>query len=151
MDFILLVSLLVLMAGVIILQIAWRPNRESIETLRNLASRFDQLRNEQLRYEELLRSELLQSRQETSAQARDNRTEIFDMMTKLSTSNEAKLEQIRTTVDGRLSQLRDENAQRLDQMRLTVDEKLQGTLEKRLGDSFRQVNRSGSAWTERSQ
>ena len=128
------------MAGVIILQIAWRPNHESIETLRNLTSRFDQLRNGQLGCEELLRSELVQSRQETSVQARDNRTEIFDMMAKLSASNEAKLEQIRATVDGRLSQLRDENAQRLEQMRLTVDEKLQGTLERRLGDSFKQVS-----------
>jgi DNA recombination protein RmuC len=33
-----------------------------------------------------------------------------------------------------------DNAKQLDQMRQTVDEKLQGTLEKRLGESFKQVS-----------
>jgi DNA recombination protein RmuC len=39
-----------------------------------------------------------------------------------------------------LDRLRGENTAKLEQMRQTVDEKLQGTLEKRLGDSFRQVS-----------
>jgi DNA recombination protein RmuC len=44
------------------------------------------------------------------------------------------------TVEGRLDKIRDENAAKLEEMRVTVDEKLQGTLEKRLGASFGQVN-----------
>jgi DNA recombination protein RmuC len=44
------------------------------------------------------------------------------------------------TVEGRLDKIRDENAKKLEEMRVTVDEKLQGTLEKRLGASFSQVN-----------
>ena len=36
--------------------------------------------------------------------------------------------------------IQDDNATRLEQMRATVDEKLQGTLEKRLGESFRLVS-----------
>jgi DNA recombination protein RmuC len=44
------------------------------------------------------------------------------------------------TVEGRLDKIREENAAKLEEMRVTVDEKLQGTLEKRLGASFSQVN-----------
>jgi len=59
---------------------------------------------------------------------------------KLAESNEKKLESVRLTVEGELKGLKTENAAQLEQMRLTVDEKLQGTLEKRLGESFKQVS-----------
>lgn len=59
---------------------------------------------------------------------------------KLSDSNEKKLEGIRVTVEGELQRLQKDNAIQLEQMRQTVDEKLQGTLEKRLGESFKQVS-----------
>ena len=59
---------------------------------------------------------------------------------KLSDSNETKLEAIRVTVEGKLQSMQIDNAKQLDQMRQTVDEKLQGTLEKRLGESFKQVS-----------
>ena len=44
------------------------------------------------------------------------------------------------SMEVRLKSMQEDNAKQLDQMRQTVDEKLQGTLEKRLGDSFRQVS-----------
>lgn len=59
---------------------------------------------------------------------------------KLSESNEKKLEELRLTVESNLRGLQVENAKQLENMRQTVDEKLQGTLEKRLGESFRQVS-----------
>jgi DNA recombination protein RmuC len=59
---------------------------------------------------------------------------------KLSESNEKKLEAMRSTVEGELRRMQDDNAKKLEQMRQTVDEKLQGTLEKRLGESFKQVS-----------
>jgi DNA recombination protein RmuC len=59
---------------------------------------------------------------------------------KLAESNEKKLEAVRTTVEGQLQSMKSDNAAQLEQMRLTVDEKLQGTLEKRLGESFKQVS-----------
>lgn len=59
---------------------------------------------------------------------------------KLSESNEKKLEAVRVTVEGKLQSIQIDNAKQLDQMRQTVDEKLQGTLEKRLGESFKQVS-----------
>lgn len=61
-------------------------------------------------------------------------------MQKLTTSNETRLESVRSTIDLRLKQIQEDNSRQLDQMRATVDEKLQGTLEKRLGESFKQVS-----------
>ncbi|MEI7999311.1 MAG: DNA recombination protein RmuC, partial [Candidatus Omnitrophota bacterium] len=59
---------------------------------------------------------------------------------KLVDSNEKKLESVRVTVEGKLQSMQMDNAKQLEQMRQTVDEKLQGTLEKRLGESFKQVS-----------
>jgi DNA recombination protein RmuC len=61
----------------------------------------------------------------------------IDSLTKTSAE---KLEAVRTTVEGQLQSMKTDNATQLEQMRLTVDEKLQGTLEKRLGESFKQVS-----------
>jgi DNA recombination protein RmuC len=57
----------------------------------------------------------------------------------LSESNARRLAEVRATMEQQLAQLQQSNAAKLDEMRSTVDEKLQGTLEKRLGDSFKQV------------
>ncbi len=53
---------------------------------------------------------------------------------------EEKLENIRKTMEVSLTNLQKDNNEKLEKMRVTVDEKLQGTLEKRLGESFKIVN-----------
>lgn len=58
----------------------------------------------------------------------------------LTDSNEARQEAIRETLNTNLEQLRKDNEAKLEQMRATVDEKLQGTLETRLGESFKLVS-----------
>jgi DNA recombination protein RmuC len=58
----------------------------------------------------------------------------------LTASNEGRLDKLRETVELRLKWLQEDNAKKLDQMRATVDEKLHETLEKRLGESFKQVS-----------
>jgi len=55
-------------------------------------------------------------------------------------SSEKKHDALRRVVEERLRLLQTDNAVKLDQMRQTVDEKLQGTLEKRLGESFALVS-----------
>ncbi len=65
---------------------------------------------------------------------------MTDAIAKLQESHEKKLEAIRVTVEAKLQSLQADNAKQLEQMRQTVDEKLQGTLEKRLGESFKQVS-----------
>ncbi|MGD1999962.1 MAG: DNA recombination protein RmuC, partial [Desulfobacterales bacterium] len=53
--------------------------------------------------------------------------------------HEEKFETLRRSVENRLRDLQQDNSLKLEQMRATVDEKLHDTLEKRLGESFRQV------------
>jgi DNA recombination protein RmuC len=57
----------------------------------------------------------------------------------LGESNARRLGEVRATLDAQLQQLQQTNSAKLDEMRRTVDEKLQTTLDKRLGDSFKQV------------
>ncbi|ANL41433.1 DNA recombination protein RmuC [Rhizobium phaseoli] len=49
-------------------------------------------------------------------------------------------EALKTSLENQLGVLRKENGDKLEQMRVTVDEKLQGTLDKRLGESFKIVS-----------
>jgi DNA recombination protein RmuC len=58
----------------------------------------------------------------------------------LTEKNEKKSDELRTAVEGKLAQLQSDNTAKLEEMRRTVDEKLQGTLDKRLGDSFKLVS-----------
>jgi len=55
-------------------------------------------------------------------------------------SSEERLEQVKKTIEEKLQQIHEGNAKSIEAVRLTVDEKLQGTLERRLGESFRQVS-----------
>ena len=54
--------------------------------------------------------------------------------------NEDKIEAMRRTMEIQLRALQEHNTRQLEKMRATVDEKLQTTLEKRLGESFKQVS-----------
>src|SRR5947199_2003678 len=76
-----------------------------------------------------LRDEFSRNREEAGAAAKNQREELTK-----------SLENVRSVVDLRLGQLQEDNAKQLDKMRATVDEKLQGTLEKRLGESFKLVS-----------
>ena len=58
----------------------------------------------------------------------------------LKNSNQSALEGIRATLDSRVKGLQESNEKKLDEMRQTVDEKLGTTLEKRLGEAFKQVS-----------
>jgi DNA recombination protein RmuC len=76
-----------------------------------------------------LRDEFSRNREEAGAAAKNQREELT-----------SSLENVRSIVDLRLRQLQEDNAKQIDKMRSTVDEKLQGTLEKRLGESFKLVS-----------
>ena len=76
-----------------------------------------------------LRDEFSRNREEAGAAAKNQREELTK-----------SLESVRSIVDLRLKQLQDDNSKQIDKMRETVDEKLQGTLEKRLGESFKLVS-----------
>jgi DNA recombination protein RmuC len=76
-----------------------------------------------------LRDEFSRNREEAGAAAKNQREELTK-----------SLEGVRSIVDLRLKQLQEDNSKQIDTMRATVDEKLQGTLEKRLGESFKLVS-----------
>jgi DNA recombination protein RmuC len=54
--------------------------------------------------------------------------------------NELKMDRVREVIEKKLEGIQKDNGEKLEAMRQTVDEKLQSTLEKRLGESFKQVS-----------
>ena len=68
------------------------------------------------------------------------RQELNDGAVQARTEMSQHLDKIRLTVEGKLTELQTRNEQKLEEMRKTVDEKLEGTLERRLGDSFKLVS-----------
>ena len=80
-------------------------------------------------------------RMKENENSQKNQLDTFSKQLSLLTQiNEQKLEKIRETVEERIKSLQDENSKRLEQMRVVVDEKLHETLQKRLGESFKQVS-----------
>jgi DNA recombination protein RmuC len=78
---------------------------------------------------------------------RESRTEqqaalegVVAKIGQLTESNEKRQDALRETLSGGLDKLRSDNSEKLEKMRATVEEKLQGTLEKRLGESFQLVS-----------
>ncbi|HNU70004.1 MAG TPA: DNA recombination protein RmuC, partial [Myxococcota bacterium] len=58
----------------------------------------------------------------------------------ITTQNIEALDRMRIAVENKFAQIQESNEKKLDEMRRTVDEKLQTTLEKRLGESFKLVS-----------
>jgi DNA recombination protein RmuC len=71
---------------------------------------------------------------------RDGLESFAQQLGALTETNERKLEALRAAVEERLRALQEDNAAHLEKVRVTVDERLQGTLEARLGESFRSVS-----------
>ncbi len=145
-----------------------RGNSQAVD-LNPLVNRLDVLEKGNERTERAVKDEIARQREEAAAQARALREELgavlksvgdstvnslgeigkaqrgqletfSGQLAKLIESNEKKLGELRTVVETKLTQIQTDNAAKLEEMRKTVDEKLQGTLEKRLGESFRQVS-----------
>lgn len=98
-----------------------------------------------------LRQEISQSLQMNRTELSESINKIYNMqqgsfenfnknLSELKESNQSSLERIRTTFDQSLKSLQEGNEKKLEEMRKTVDEKLHDTLEKRLGESFKQVS-----------
>ena len=81
-----------------------------------------------------------QQREEVAAALNRFSDSVLKRLSEMAAASETKLEALRSSVDSKLRQIQEDNARQLDQMRATVDEKLQSTLEKRLGESFKQVS-----------
>ena len=104
-----------------------QPKTSGIES--DLVKRLEVLDRAQERAERIIREEMSRGREENANVAKTQREELGK-----------SLESVRSIVDLRLKQLQEDNSKQIDKMRATVDEKLQGTLEKRLGESFKLVS-----------
>ncbi len=113
-----------LLAAIIFLAIRRKPGVES-----ELVKRLEVLDRAQERGERIIREEMSRGREESANASKAQREELSK-----------SLEGVRSIVDLRLKQLQEDNSKQIDTMRATVDEKLQGTLEKRLGESFKLVS-----------
>ena len=143
-NFILLIIILILLIINIILLLSKKKQDNS----KVLNDEFSKTRQE-------LSQMLMQTRQELNTNITNKITESSNIqqlqLTNLTNTNETKLENsrkameeklelVRNTVEQSLYKIQKDNNEKLEQMRVTVDEKLQGTLEKRLGESFKVVN-----------
>lgn len=137
---ILLIITIVLLVVTIGLLISKKNNDNS----KILSDEFSKTRQE-------LATTLMQTRQELSNKIVESSNTQQLQLTNLTNLNETKLENnrknmeeklenIRKTVEVNLLSMQKDNNEKLEKMRVTVDEKLQGTLEKRLGESFKIVN-----------
>lgn len=90
--------------------------------------------------EEALQVQAHQLTAETGVAFKNLGDSILATLTGISQLQKTELQDLKTTVEGRLTTIQVENERKLEQMRQTVDEKLQGTLEARLGESFKQVS-----------
>jgi DNA recombination protein RmuC len=161
---------LILVLLVINLFLSYRASRSSNDNLLGqFQSALDYFEKAIKGVETALRAEVAQNRQEAGASARDTREELMKAFTtfgeqmirrlgeaftanksqldsfskqlfNLTDTNDKRLAEMRKTIEERITLLQKDNSQKLDQMRNTVEEKLQTTLEKRLGESFRMVS-----------
>ena len=166
-ELVLGVAVLLVLAAFILLIVLIRRKPEDV--IKILRKDFDDLGNKQERLENVVKNEITLNRQETSNSARQAREELgtalrsstdslhqrmvenirmqrdqLDSFAKqliaMAKLNEDKLEAMRRTMEIQLRTLQEDNTRQLEKMRATVDEKLQSTLEKRLGESFKQVS-----------
>ncbi|OFW57217.1 MAG: recombinase RmuC [Actinobacteria bacterium RBG_16_64_13] len=158
------VSVVLLVIAVVLLLVVMARARQG-----GVSASLKQLERAQERGERLLREEMERGRDEAARSAQLVREEVggvvkdwgdttvnnisqlglqqkgqldtfSEQLVKMTTSNEQRMVELRATVDTRLQKLQEDNAAKLELMRQTVDERLTATLEKRLGDSFKQVS-----------
>jgi len=165
----LLIALLVLVGISILLQLRKKGETNSDERLQAIEKaliRFDSvLENTQKN----IADEFQRNRVENARAAKENREELSKNLMAFSENNMANngylnqlirqkftdftkhqteinqqsiksIKEVNDTIEKQLKAIREDNTQQLNEMRKTVDEKLQTTLEKRLGESFKQVS-----------
>jgi DNA recombination protein RmuC len=115
--------------------------REELGRSRQESSVGDRQAREEMRASIGHLTESILNRMAQIAQLQKDQLDSFSkQLADLTRLNEGKLDALRLTMENRLQSMQASNTEKLDQMRNVVDEKLQSTLEKRLGESFKQVS-----------
>ena len=132
MTEILLIAAIVLLLAVVGLQLALLLRKAPID--------FSPIQQANERTERAVRDEFSRNRTEAATAAQQSREGMDTSLKNVGDSLDRRLGAMRETIEARLGKIQEENTKKLDEMRQTVDEKLQGTLEKRLGESFKLVS-----------
>jgi len=106
------------------------------KTTDNTAQLIKELDKIQLKLENSIKQDFSLNRQELNGSFNNFSIKLDKLITSINTS----LNQVRESIEKRLELIQKDNSIQLEKMRVTVDEKLQSTLEKRLGESFKQVS-----------
>ncbi|HBV98308.1 MAG: recombinase RmuC [Peptococcaceae bacterium BICA1-7] len=115
--------------------------REEIMRYREEAGGSSRQLREEINTSVKMLGDSLLSRVSENARIQNTQMESFSSnLSRLTLSNEQKLDRMRETVEEKIALLQRDNNEKLEKMRLTVDEKLHATLEKRLGESFKLVS-----------
>ncbi len=122
-----------------------QANGQKLEALREtVEQRLQRVQTDSGQRLEQVRTQMLadarQMREETGGALKQFNESLAGQMGKLTESNERRMETLRTSIEDKLKAIQQDSTTKLEQMRQTVDEKLQGTLEKRLGESFKMVS-----------
>jgi DNA recombination protein RmuC len=162
-------AILLALLAVVLLIVMLGRNFKLNDSLSKLSEYSAELQNKQERLEISVKDEIARNRQETTQNSQQARQELgaslrlssdslqqrlaenvrvqkdqldsFSRQLMAMTSlNEKKMEAMRKTMETQLRTMQEDNSKRLEQMRATVDERLQSTLDKRLGESFKQVS-----------
>lgn len=157
-------TLLATMVGIFLVR-----NSKAQQLLHTAIEQLNSIKSEQSRIESSVKGDLLQNREELAKSSRSLREEVtnniksfndsiilaFDSMSKNHQEQLASFEKqlsemsagylktqetFKHSVEEKLASLQEDNNKQLEKMRATVDEKLQGTLERRIGESFQQVS-----------
>jgi len=102
----------------------------------NTAELIKELDKIQVKLENSIKQDFSLNRQELNTSFNNFSIKLDQLITGISTN----LNQVRESIEKRLELIQKDNSVQLEKMRVTVDEKLQSTLEKRLGESFKQVS-----------
>lgn len=159
--------MIILLSLILLVQIIAFFKKENLKIdLNELKPMLDGLQN---KLESSFRDEMSKNREENNKLSSQNRQEIsqniknmsdtinqqissisnlqkdqLDLVVKqlleLLKTNSQGLEKIRESVENKLQLIQEDNNKKLEEMRATVDEKLHNTLERRLGESFKNIS-----------
>jgi len=111
-----------------------------IDFLKNIDSNSKESRTELKENLDVFKKELNDALKDYRERLREQFTEFERSQKTQNVANSEKISELKLSLEKSLKSLQDGNEKKLEEMRKTVDEKLNETLEKRLGESFKQVS-----------
>ena len=137
MTEILLFAIIIIQIGSIFFFITKQKGNEKLKPIEKAIDKFDISLE---RNEKAIKDEFQRNRKESQETAYKNRQELSQSLDTFAKQFEGNTNNIKDTIEKQLKNIREDNTTQLSEMRKTVDEKLHETLEKRLGESFKQVS-----------